>query len=100
MLEKIEVLLHECKIRKTRMVNGKWRMGVSKLWIEKLFLLHYFKKASGYQLQAASKVLKLAANSLQPGYYQPRRLISFLIKPNSLPVCPFTEVFSCARRMR
>jgi hypothetical protein len=28
------------------------------------------------------------------------RDFSFIIKLNSLPVCPFTEVFSCARRMR
>ena len=32
--------------------------------------------------------------------YKPRRFNSFLISPNSLPVCPETELFSCARRIK
>lgn len=34
-------------------------------------------------------------------YYRPfLRLSSFSIKPSSLPVCPATEVFSCALLVR
>ena len=33
-------------------------------------------------------------------FYKPLRFISFLINASSLPVCPFTDVFSCARRIR
>ncbi len=58
--------------------------------------LIFWKLETGNDIQ-----LRVTASHDQlPWFYFFLLAFSLMIRPSSRPVCPFTEVFSCARRMR